>query len=208
MDFTQTLLALAAIHVVAIISPGPEFLLISRKTLVQGKAAGFQCLFGTLIGQFIHIGYSAFGIAELVSGSLQALWVIKIVGGAYLIYLGVSALKSRPTNSDETAPPTDATSGSRSIWEGFLCDLLNPKATLYYVSIFTFFLSPDLSTTEFSLSIALMFFIHIVWFVLVIVLLTIPRINQLYKNFTVWIDRLLGSAMLAIGLRIMFSRVQ
>ncbi len=208
MDFSQTLLALATIHIFAIISPGPEFLLISRQTLAQGKRVGFLCLFGTLIGQCIHIGYSAFGVAELVSGSLTVLWAIKIIGGAYLIYLGISALKSRPQNKEEETTALAPITGRRSVWDGFLCDLLNPKATLYYVSIFTFMLSPELSASQISTCIALMFFIHMGWFVLVILLLSNPKINRLYKSFTLWIDRVLGGAMVAVGLRIMFARVQ
>ncbi len=98
MDLMESLLALTVIHFIATVSPGPEFMLISREALAHGRRAGFICLAGTVTGLTIHISYSAFGLAAVISNSPGALLAIQLFGGGYLIYLGITALMVKPSN--------------------------------------------------------------------------------------------------------------
>jgi len=99
MTLLEDLLAITAIHFLAIISPGLEFVLISREALTRGRSSGFICLAGTLSGQVIHIFYSAFGLAALISGSATVKLTIQVIGGTYLIYLGITGLRSKSVSS-------------------------------------------------------------------------------------------------------------
>lgn len=203
MELIQGLLVITTLHVFAIVSPGPEFLLISRQTLEHGKKVGLYCVLGSLMGCIIHIGYSSFGLAQALSTSQEALWAIQIAGGSYLIYLGLKAMRARPKQGDGDQP--DAVETSRhSLKKGFMCNLLNPKAILYYPAIFTFVLSSDISDGEITIYGLWMMTIHALWFTFVVLILSKPRINQLYSQYSHWIDRLLGAAMVLLGVKVLF----
>jgi len=204
MDLAHGLLTLTSIHLLATASPGPEFMLISRESLSHGRKAGFNCLIGTMLGLLIHLGYSAFGFAALIASSPAALWWIRVLGGGYLIYLGISAFKARPGGaSKEMTKEIGAVSSMGRVKQGFLCDLLNPKAPIYYISLFTFFLAPNMPGYQIAIYGAWILMIHFTWFSLVVLLLSHPTINLKFRSISHWIDRVLGGAMVAIGLKVL-----
>lgn len=204
MDLMQGLVLLTPIHLLATASPGPEFMLISREALSHGRRAGLLCLFGTMLGLLIHLGYSAFGFAVLIASSPAALWGIRVLGGSYLIYLGFSALRARPARANQALAEESVSAGSASgIRKGFLCDLLNPKAPIYYVSLFTFVLSPEMPGYQVAVYGAWILLIHFSWFCMVVLLLSNPAVNLKFRSVSHWIDRVLGGAMVAIGLKIL-----
>lgn len=204
MDLTQGLLTLTSIHLLATASPGPEFILISRESLSSGRKVGFSCLLGTMLGLLIHLSYSAFGFAAIIASSSTALSTIRVIGGAYLVYLGITAIKAKPyRTSNESTKGTNPLPTRGSIKKGFLCDLLNPKAPIYYVALFTFFLSPDMPGYQIAIYGAWILMIHFVWFSLVILLLSNPTVNVKFRSVSHWIDRVLGGAMVAIGLKVL-----
>ena len=203
MSLLDGLLTLTVIHFIATVSPGPEFMLISKEALTNGRRAGFISLAGTLSGLSIHILYSAFGLAAIISKSPDALLVIQLIGGSYLIYLGINGLRSKPFRTSSDAAPGDSEVTDFQIFRtGFICDLLNPKAPIYYVSLFTFILSPDISATKLATYSVLIMTIHLVWFSIVVLLLSTPAINNRFRKITHWIDRILGGAMIAIGIKV------
>ncbi len=204
MDLMQGLLTLTPIHLLATASPGPEFMLISRQALTHGRRAGLVCLVGTMMGLLIHLGYSAFGFAALIAGSPTALWGIRLLGGSYLVYLGIGALRAGPLRADakhkQEKLPVSSAAGIR---KGFLCDLLNPKAPIYYVSLFSFFFAPDLPGYQVAVYGAWILLIHFSWFCMVVLLLSNPAVNLKFGRMSPWIDRVLGATMMAIGLKIL-----
>ena len=197
----NSILTLMVIHFIATVSPGPEFMLISKEALTKGRKAGFVSLAGTLSGLGIHILYSALGLAAVLASSPQALLAIQILGGSYLIYLGIKGLGAQPATAEQNKETK--TLSSASYWQifraGFICDVLNPKAPVYYVTLFTLVLSPDMPTQHLIIYAACIAAIHASWFTLVVLLLSTPAINQRFKQISHWIDRVLGGAMVLIG---------
>jgi arginine exporter protein ArgO len=103
MDIWQGLIIITAVHLLAAASPGPDFVLVSQQSLVHGKKAGILCSIGIALGLSVHIVYSAFGLAAIIASSSTALWAIKLLGGGYLIYLGIKGLRAR-ASATEGAP--------------------------------------------------------------------------------------------------------
>ena len=201
MSLTDSLMMLAAIHFVATVSPGPEFVLISKETLSRGRRAGFICQAGTLAGLLIHISYSALGLAAVIAKTPQLLILIQLLGGAYLIWLGIGGLRAKPLGDTEICHRIEEKSALQTFRQGFLCDLLNPKATVYCISLFTFVLSPDVSAFHISVYSACFMLIHTGWFTLVVLGLSNPQINSRFRRAGHWLDRILGGAMVAIGVK-------
>jgi RhtB (resistance to homoserine/threonine) family protein len=208
MDLLQGLLLITSIHVLAAASPGPDFILVSQQTLSNGKKAGFMCSIGIALGLSIHIIYSALGLAAIIANSITALWVIKILGGCYLLYLGYKGITAKATiQTDVNSNQATKHSSAKSIGIGFLCNALNPKAPIYFVALFTLVLSPDLPLSHLVIYGLWMMIIQLTWFSTVVLLLSRPRINEKFKRLGHWIDRVLGGAMLIMGVKIITSRV-
>jgi len=179
MEFIQGLLLITSIHILAAASPGPDFVLVSQQTLSNGKKAGLMCSIGIALGLSIHIIYSAFGLAAIIANSSNTLWAIKLLGGGYLIYLGIKGLMSKAVapQGDE-AKQTIKYSTKKSIGIGFLCNALNPKAPVYFVSLFTLVLSPDMPLHHIAFYGVWIMLIQFAWFSFVVTLLSHPKINK------------------------------
>lgn len=210
MELLQGLLLISSIHLLAAASPGPDFILVSQQTLSHGKKAGLMCSIGIALGLSIHILYSALGLAAIIANSSTTLWVIKVLGGSYLLYLGYQGIRAKAFTDtyQQIKPKTPVKRSSfKNIGVGFLCNALNPKAPIYFVALFTVVLSPDLPLLHLVIYGLWMMAIQLAWFSSVVLLLSRPKINDKFQRLGHWIDRILGGAMILIGLKILTSKI-
>jgi len=207
MDIWQGLIIITAVHLLAAASPGPDFVLVSQQSLVHGKKAGILCSIGIALGLSVHIVYSAFGLAAIIASSITALWAIKLLGGGYLIYLGIKGLRAR-ASATEGAPHEK--SAERSAWKtvglGFLCNALNPKAPLYFVALFTVVLSAATPALHIAIYGAWMMLIQLAWFSLVTFILSNPKVTRKFQRLGHRIDQLTGLAMLILGIKVLATK--
>ncbi|WDE05539.1 LysE family transporter [Thalassomonas viridans] len=212
MDLVTGLLLITSIHLLAAAAPGPDFVLVSQQTLRHGKKTGLLISLGITLGLSIHIIYSAFGLAAVIANSAMALWAIKIFGGGYLLYLGYQGLRSKASVQTEPDAEGGSEQGDRpgaakSLGLGFLCNALNPKAPIYFVSLFTLVLSPDMPLYQIVVYGVWMMVIQLAWFSSVVLLLSRPAVNAGFQRFGHWIDRILGGAMIALGIKLLTSKI-
>lgn len=198
---------LAVVHTLAAASPGPDFVFVSQQTLAHGRRTGLLCSLGIALGLSVHIGYSAFGLAAVIAHSTELLWWVKILGGSYLIYLGTRGLRARPSAGQEVqGVERPVTSPLRTVGAGFLCNALNPKAPIYFLSLFTLVLSPDMELYQIAIFGSWIMLIQLGWFSFVVMVLSIPTINKKFQRAGHWIDRLLGGAMILLGFKVLMSK--
>ena len=211
MDLYQGLLLITSIHLLAAAAPGPDFVLVSQQTLCNGKRAGLLCSVGIALGLSIHILYSSLGLAAIIANSSSALWGIKLLGGGYLIYLGISGLRARARSAVDTdiaialghvAPQ----SALKTIGLGFLCNALNPKAPIYFVSLFTIVLSQDTPAQHLLIYGLWMMVLQLAWFSLLTMLLSRPAVTSKFQRMGHWLDRIAGGAMLLLGIKVLATR--
>jgi threonine/homoserine/homoserine lactone efflux protein len=130
------LLAVAAITLLAVISPGPDFAMVTRNSYLFGRRTGLLCALGIALGVQVHVAYTMFGVSLLARHAGGVLHVVKLVGAAYLIWIGIQTLRNRKAlNVDADGAP--AVSGLAALRMGFLTNALNPKTTLFVVSTYT-----------------------------------------------------------------------
>ncbi|MDB2480682.1 LysE family transporter [Porticoccaceae bacterium] len=209
MDLAQGLIIVTTVHLLAAAAPGPDFILVSQQTLSSGNRAGLLCSLGIALGLSVHILYSSLGLAALIANSSSALWSIKLLGGCYLIYLGISGLSARAGNH-QTEQLTTATESSalKTIGLGFLCNALNPKAPIYFVSLFTIVLSQDTPAQHLLIYGLWMMVLQLAWFSFLTLLLSRPLVTSKFQRMGHWIDRVAGGAMLILGLKVLATRTQ
>ncbi|ASP48803.1 LysE family translocator [Cognaticolwellia beringensis] len=210
MDLVQGLLLITSIHLLAAASPGPDFVLVSQQTLSNGKQSGFMVSIGIALGLSVHIIYSALGLATVIANSATLLWLIKIIGGCYLLYLGFQGLSAKPVskiNNLVVKQSIKKHSNLKAIAKGFLCNALNPKAPIYFVALFTVVLSPNLPILHLVIYGVWMMILQLLWFSTVVALLSRPSVNAKFQRLGHWIDRVLGGAMLLMGLKVLTSKI-
>jgi threonine efflux protein len=211
MDFWHGFAVITVVHLLAAASPGPDFAYVTRQSLVHGRRAGLLASAGIALGLSIHIVYSAAGLAAVIAHSVHWMTAIKIVGGGYLLYLGVMGLRSRKPADAPVAPTggetTDARvrTAGRQVLGGFLCNALNPKAPIYFLALFTVVLSPDLPAPTLIAYGAWIMVLQWLWFSLVALVLAHRQVRDRLLGIRHWIDRAFGTAMLALGLRVLAS---
>lgn len=207
MELYQGLLLITSIHLLAAASPGPDFILVSQQTLSNGKKSGLLCSLGIALGLSVHILYSSFGLAAVIANSQLALWLIKIIGGSYLICLGIKGIRAkRGTTVSINTENVSQQSNLKTISTGFLCNALNPKAPIYFVALFTMVLSPNMPLWQLAIYGSWMMFLQLLWFSAVVLLLSRPTVNAKFQRVGHWIDRILGSAMILMGIKILASK--
>ena len=207
MDLAQGLIIITSVHLLAAASPGPDFVLVSQQTLSNGKRAGLLCSLGIALGLSVHILYSAFGLAAVIANSASAIWVIKLLGGSYLIYLGVSGLRARARNTETIVTDgVDDQSDLKTIGLVFLCNALNPKAPIYFISLFTIVLSENTPAQHLLIYGLWMMVLQFALFSFLTILLSRPMVMDRFQALGHWIDRVAGGAMLLLGIKVLASR--
>jgi threonine efflux protein len=203
MDFWHGFAVITVVHLLAAASPGPDFAYVTRQSLVQGRRAGLLASAGIALGLAIHIVYSAAGLAAVIAHSAHWMTAIKLVGGAYLLYLGIMGLRAK---KDATLADTQRelpASAPRQVLGGFLCNAFNPKAPIYFLALFTVVLSPGLPLPTLLAYGAWIMVLQFLWFSLVALVFAHPVVRERLLAVRHWIDRAFGAAMVALGLRVL-----
>lgn len=205
MDFWQGLLIITGVHLLACMSPGPDFVLVSQQALNRGRAAGVLTALGIAAGFGVHIVYSVLGLVTLAAQSAPLLTAVKIGGGLYLIYIGFKGLRAKAEGEtvEIRAGKSAAEPVSKIVWRGVLCNVLNPKAVVYMLSLFTVVLSPDTPMWQMAAYGAWMTLLLFVWFALVALMLSLPAVSRRFQKAGYWIDRICGGALALLGVKVM-----
>jgi threonine/homoserine/homoserine lactone efflux protein len=140
---TAHLLAFVVTAFVVIVIPGPSVLFVVSRALVLGRQGALSTVVGNSLGEYVQVMGVAFGVGALVERSVAVFTVLKLVGAAYLVYLGVQALRHRRGLTGLLAAPAAPRSRWRAAREGFLVGLANPKSVVFFAAILPQFADPD-----------------------------------------------------------------
>ncbi|GAA3653461.1 LysE family translocator [Nonomuraea antimicrobica] len=142
MPDISTLAVFCAATLGLLVVPGPAVLYIVTRSVSQGRGAGLISVLGVHAGSLVHAAAAALGISALLSASATAFTVVKYVGVAYLVWLGVRKLMSR--EKAEEAVEIRVQSKRRLFWEGFVVNVLNPKTAIFFLAFLPQFAQPHL----------------------------------------------------------------
>lgn len=145
MISVETLVAFTALAFVVIVIPGPSVLFIVGRALQHGRRDAFLSVVGNTGGEVVHALLVAVGIGAVIAASANAFVVLKVVGGAYLIYLGVQAVRHRGEGlrlPEDAAPMPPRTSRARVLGESFAVGVTNPKTLIFVAAVLPQFVDP------------------------------------------------------------------
>jgi len=203
-------LAVALIHLLAVASPGPDFAIVVRESVAHGRRAGIFSAIGVGCGIFIHVAYSLLGIGLVVSQSIVLFNALKWLAAAYLLYIGIRALRAKPARPSEAELSLDE--GERSpgaaFVAGFVTNGLNPKATLFFLSLFTVVINPH---TPLPVQAGYGVYLAVataLWFCMVAQLFSHQRVRAGFARLGHWFDRLMGAVLVGLGVKLAFSELR
>jgi len=207
MQDMSALFGIAVALALGAASPGPSFVMVARTAASSKRVNGISAAIGMGIGGSIFAVISLIGLVDLLMAVPTLYIVMKIVGGAYLAYLGVRIWKGA-SESLAVSSDTHAVHGS-DVWRyfglGLATQLSNPKTAIVYASVFAAFL-PKLPTMEFKVSVVvIVLMIEATWYSLVATMLSVETSRQSYLRCKSLIDRMAGGIMLALGVKLVTS---
>jgi RhtB (resistance to homoserine/threonine) family protein len=193
------LVTVATITILAVISPGADFAMVTRNSMVLSRRAGVLTATGIALGVLIHVAYSMAGIGLLISRSILLFNLIKFAGAAYLIYLGITMMRAKKADASEVAAEPAALSDFDALKTGFFTNALNPKTTLFVVSLFTQVISPQTPLLVQLGYGAFMSLAHLVWFVLVACAFSSDVARRVVASSRHLVERSIGAVLVALG---------
>ncbi|WP_339843800.1 LysE family transporter [uncultured Halopseudomonas sp.] len=202
MPYLNEFLLVAAAHLLAVMSPGPDFAVVIRNSVGIGRKAGILTALGVGCGISLHVAYSLLGIGLVISQSVWLFNLMKMLAAGYLVYIGIRALGAQRMSGDPTALTSATVSNGRAFANGFITNGLNPKATLFFLSLFTVVISPD---TPVAIQAGYGVYLAIAtaaWFCMVAVLFSQTRVRRAFVRMGHWFDRVMGAMLVGLGLHL------
>lgn len=200
-------LTVALVHFLAVASPGPDFAVMIRQALCQSRKNALLTSAGIGAGILVHVSYSLLGIGLLIQQSILLFTILKVAGALYLTWIAVQCLKSRAGGIHVETGPRSMQSGFAALRLGFLTNALNPKATLFFVSLFSVVISPGTPMAIQASYGAYMALATGLWFTLVAIFFTLPAVRKGFNRFGHWLDRLMGGVLLLLAGQLLLSTV-
>ncbi|MBI2623675.1 MAG: LysE family transporter [Candidatus Liptonbacteria bacterium] len=205
MPLIQQLAVLGGIYWAEIASPGPAFTLTVKNSLLHSRRAGILCALGIATGTFIHLAYVLLGLGFLVAQYPYALTAIQILGAGFIIYLGIFTFLRKPIFNLSRAGGDSVQSSTSSFKTGFLVELLNPAEILFFISILSQVITPTTSLAVKLLYAGEIVIVSIVWFLLVAVLFSHPRLQGRIRRVAGSAQKILGVILIIFGVRLLLS---
>ncbi len=196
---------IAVIAILAAVSPGPDFIIVVKNALSHHRQSAIYTSLGVCAGVLVHSSYCILGLALVIKQSLWLFNTIKFLGAGYLIYLGLKSLFSKDSSKNplESKFKKSKISSYRSFRDGFLTNVLNPKCTLFMLSVFTLVVKPNtpmLVQSIYALEIAM---IALTWFIFLSFALTHQAVKEKIANVQHVVNKVIGVVLLGLGASIM-----
>ncbi|ODT50824.1 LysE family translocator [Devosia sp. 63-57] len=187
--------------------PGADFAMVLRQSVVHGRRAALFTSAGVATSILVHGSYTLLGVGVLVGQSLLAFNILKWAGAAYLVWLAIAALRSPPPQPPSIAEGGESPRGDMAAFAlGFLTNLLNPKAVLFFLALFTSLVSVHTAGNVKVIYVASMSIMLFAWFALVSVFFTTHSVRQGFFRVGRWFNRVTGITFLALAVRVALAQ--
>ena len=193
------------------ITPGPDLLYIAGRTASQGFRSGFAAVMGINAGCLVHTFAAAIGLSAILTASAEAFFAVKLIGAAYLVYVGISLLLEKRADgiSLDISDSLPSKTIRQVFWQGFLTNVLNPKVALFFLAFLPQFISADSPTKPAAFILLGIIFIFNSLFVTVTFAAVVAQVqiqaNKRVKHasrIVLWLNRSCGALFIVIGVKL------
>ncbi|CAI1842530.1 threonine export protein RhtC [Serratia fonticola] len=203
-------LTVAMVHLIALMSPGPDFFFVSQTAASRSRREAMMGVVGISLGVMVWAGVALLGLNLILQKMAWLHQIIMVGGGLYLCWMGWQLLRSARSQNAQTAPAAEVKVAlpkpGRSFIRGLLTNLSNPKAVIYFGSVFSLFVGEDVAAGARWGLFALITGETFIWFTLVAIIFALPAMRRGYQRMAKWIDGLAGVLFTGFGLHLIFTR--
>jgi len=202
----ETSLFVAGIATLGMLSPGPDFFLVIKNAARYPRLAAMMTAFGVICGVATHMSYCVAGLEVVITTTPWLFNVLKYAGAVYLIWVGIQALLSRSGSKMNVSNlPPQQTSLKSAFVQGYLCNLLNPKATLFFLAVFTQVLQIDSGLGEKLWYAGIILGLSALWWPVLVFLIQSGPVRRGLEKTQKVVDKLLGGMLIALGIKVALS---
>lgn len=221
INYTAQFLTICGLHLLAVASPGPDFAIVVKQSVRHGRKTALWTALGIGSGICVHTAYTLLGFGLVLKSSWLAFTIMKTTAAGYLAYLGLRALwpRQHPSVANEARVQPDVArermvaaemaivtpTATRAYALGFWTNALNPKATLFFVSVFSVIVNPATPRLILIGYGAWMAVMTAIWFSLVAIFFTRESVRSAFLRLGPWFDRAIGVVLLGLCVALALS---
>ena len=203
-SYFEQFLTIAIIHLLAVISPGPDFIVVVKQSNYYGRKSALFTSSGIALGIIVHVIYCIVGIGYFISQYSLLFSSIKFIGALYLFYLGFKSLLIKNNKFKNSLKSKNGTArlNRKSFYIGFITNIFNPKATLFFLSLFAVVINQD---TPLMMQIIYGIWMSVVtgiWFCLVTLIFTSKFSEIFISKYALIIDKIMGIVLMVISIKL------
>ena len=195
-------LTVALLHLFAVASPGPDFVLVSRQSFRYGRMVAIWTSAGIALGILFHVALSLTGLSLLLQNKPDLFWYLKLAAALYIGYLGLASLISRGPINLQNNSADEERRYLKSISTGFLTNALNPKAFIFFITVFTLVINEDTGLFIKGLLGIYMSLATFIWFTFVSILLTNQIATKRFQIAIPWLEKITGLFLIVLAVQI------
>lgn len=201
-------MTVALVHIVALMSPGPDFFFVSQTAVSRSRREAMMGVLGITAGVMVWSGVALLGLHLILEKMAWLHNIIMVGGGLYLCWMGYQmlhgALKKEVVSQE--APQVELARSGRSFMKGLLTNLANPKAIIYFGSVFSLFVGDSVGSIERWGLFVMIALETLAWFSVVASLFALPKMRRGYQRLAKWIDGVAGVLFAGFGIHLIISR--
>ena len=207
VPYIHEFIMITIVHLLAVISPGPDFAIVIRQSISFGRKTAIITSLGIAAGISVHIAYTLLGIGFIISQSPTIFMIMKLIGAAYISYISLSLLRSKPQNTDNSNIKIDINPDhhKKAFALGFMTNVLNPKVTIFFLAIFTTVVSVDTPIAIQSIYGAWIITSTALWFIIVSFFFSHQKVRDKFVTHGYLFERLMGMVLLFFAAKIIFD---
>ncbi len=202
----ETSLFVATIATLGMLSPGPDFFLVIKNAARYRRPAAMMTALGVILGVATHMSYCVAGLAVVITTTPWLFNFLKYAGACYLIWIGIQALLSRGESKFSIDNATQSPITLKAAFlQGYLCNLLNPKATLFFLAVFTQILQINSGVGEKLWYASIIWVLAVIWWPLLVILIQSAPVRRGLAKVQKVVDKLLGGLLIGLGIKVALS---
>jgi threonine efflux protein len=205
MSYLLALAGIGTVQLMAAMSPGPAFLVVSRISVGESRRAALGAAFGVATAAFMWAGAATLGMHILLTEAAWLYGALKLVGGIYLVWLGIQSWRHAALPLSAASQDAVAMNAWQAWRLGFGTNLANPKVIVFFGSIFVTLFTPETPSWVRGLALAIVAINETGWYATVALLFSSRPAQTVYRRAKRWIDRATGTVMMIFGLRLILS---
>jgi len=213
MSYIEQFFLIAAVHLLAVASPGPDFAIILKQSIRYDRRTAIFTSFGIATGILLHVTYSLVGIGLIIASDERLFTMLKYIAASYFCYIAWHSLRAKKPDkdceeiriSDKDDKVKQTPSAKKAFFTGFLINGLNVKATLFFVSMFSVIIAPE---TPFVIKLSYGLYMTVAtaaWFVFLSYLLTQPKVRYFLQIKGYLLDKVMGGVLLFLAVQLVLS---